>query len=81
MYICSSMFIILQEKGIHGPEILQILLLSFLYRYSTRFEDIAAAYELARSLYAFYETQNDPVALMKCDMVILSVYFFLNVKC
>lgn len=56
-------------------------LLSFLYRYSTRFEDIAAAYELARSLYAFYETQNDPVALMKCDMVILSVYFFLNVKC
>lgn len=56
-------------------------LLSFLYRYSTRFEDIAAAYELVHSLYAFYETQNDPVALMKCDMVILSVYFFLNVKC
>ena len=56
-------------------------LLSFLYRYSTRFEDIEAAYELARSLYVFYEELEDPVSLMKCDMVLLSVYYFLNVSC
>lgn len=56
-------------------------LLSFLYRYSTRFEDIEAAYELAQSLYAFFEDLNDPVSLMKCDMVLLSVYYFLNVTC
>lgn len=53
-------------------------LLSFLYRYSTRFEDIEAAYELAQSLFAFYDSRNDPVALMKCDMIVLTVCFFLD---
>lgn len=53
-------------------------LLSFLYRYSTRFEDIEAAYELAQSLRVFYETLEDSVALMKCDMIVLNVYLFLD---
>lgn len=53
-------------------------LLSFLYRYSTRFEDIEAAYELAQSLRIFYETLEDLVALMKCDMIVLNVYLFLD---
>lgn len=60
------------EKAVADP------LLSFLYRYSTRFEDIEAAYELAQSLFAFYDSWNDLVALMKCDMIILTVYFFLD---
>ncbi len=60
------------EKAVADP------LLSFLYRYSTRFEDIEAAYELAQSLFAFYDSRNDPVALMKCDMIMLTVYFFLD---
>lgn len=43
-------------------------LLSFLYRFSTRFEDTEAAYELAQSLQEYYKTQDDEVALMKCDV-------------
>lgn len=61
------------ERSVADP------LLSFLYRYSTRFEDIEAAYELAISLQMFYEMLNDEVALMKCDMIKLTVYFFLDI--
>lgn len=53
-------------------------LLSFLYRFSTRFEDIEAAYELAQSLQGYYKIQKDMIALMKCDMIILNVFFFLD---
>lgn len=53
-------------------------LLSFLYRFSTRFEDIEAAYELAQSLQVYYKIQKDMIALMKCDMIILNVFFFLD---
>lgn len=53
-------------------------LLAFLYRFSTRFEDIEAAYELAQSLREYYEERNDEVALMKCDMIMLNVYLFLD---
>lgn len=51
-------------------------LLTFLYRLSTRFEDIEAAYELAQSLWEYYEERNDEVVLMKCDMIMLNVYLF-----
>lgn len=53
-------------------------LLAFLYRFSTRFEDTEAAYELAQSLQEYYKTQDDEVALMKCDMIMLNVYHFLD---
>lgn len=53
-------------------------LLAFLYRSSTRFEDIEAAYELAQSLREYYVRQDDEVALMKCDMILLNVYLFLD---
>ena len=60
------------ERSIADP------LLSFLYRFGTWFEDIEAAYELAQSLRLFYEGQEDEIALMKCDMIMLNVYLFLD---
>lgn len=77
-HIWNVMYIILRESSMHGRKRLRTLCLLFLYRFSTRFEDIEAAYELAQSLREYYEERNDEVALMKCDMIMLNVYLFLD---
>ena len=41
-------------------------LLTTLFRYVTRMQDLGTAYEIADSLLNFYQPLNDPTAMMKC---------------
>lgn len=53
-------------------------LISYLYRYWFLAEDVETAYESATSLQAYYEAQNNAIQVMKCKMVLLSCYHFLD---
>lgn len=54
-------------------------LLSYLFRYCTRFNDVEAAFYITESLYTYYEKQDkDEIALMKCILVKTICYAFLD---
>lgn len=53
-------------------------LISYLYRYWFRTEDVEAVYESAISLQKYYEQRHNEIQIMKCKMVLLSCYHFLD---
>lgn len=59
------------------PEIADSLI-AYLYRYWFLAEDVEAVYDSAISLQRYYEERNDEIRVMKCKMVLLSCYHFLD---
>lgn len=53
-------------------------LLSYIYRYWSRMEDVEAIYTVAQSLIQYYQSHNDEIAIMKCKMVIMYCYSYLD---
>lgn len=54
-------------------------LLSYLFRYCTQFEDVEAAYYITESLFVYYEDRHDEISIMKCILVRLICYAFLDI--
>lgn len=59
------------------PEVADSLI-AYLYRYWFLAEDVEAVYDSAISLQTYYESRNDEIKVMKCKMVLLSCYHFLD---
>lgn len=53
-------------------------LIAYLYRFWFVAEDVEAVYDSAISLLQYYEQKQDELHVMKCKMVILSCYHFLD---
>lgn len=53
-------------------------LIAYLYRYWYCVEDVETAYDSAVSLLQYYELKHDEIHVMKCKMVLLSCYYFLD---
>ena len=53
-------------------------LISYLFRYCIRFQDIEVAYRLAQSLLAFYENKGNEIAVMKCYFVMITCFSSLD---
>lgn len=53
-------------------------LLRYLFRKFTSFDNIAVAYRLTNILYQFYEERHNEIALMKCDLIYMASYTFLD---
>lgn len=59
------------------PEVADSLL-SYLYRYWFLVDDVECAFACASSLHTYYEEKKDEISVMKCKMVLLSSYHFLD---
>lgn len=53
-------------------------LIAYLYRFWFVAEDVEAVYDSALSLLQYYKQKQDEIHIMKCKMVILSCYHFLD---
>lgn len=53
-------------------------LIAYLYRYWYLVEDVEAVYDSAISLQKYYEKKHNEIMIMKCKMVLLSCYYFLD---
>lgn len=53
-------------------------LIAYLYRFWFVAEDVEAVYDSAISLLQYYKQKEDEIHIMKCKMVILSCYHFLD---
>lgn len=49
-------------------------LLSYMFRYCTRFQDVEAAYKVTQSLYAYNKKQGNEIEQMKCLLVLVTCY-------
>lgn len=53
-------------------------LLAYIYRYWSRMEDVEAIFTVAQSLQEYYEQKDDEIAVMKCKMVLMYCYSYLD---
>lgn len=53
-------------------------LLAYIYRYCMRMEDVEAIFTVAQSLQDYYEKKHNEIAIMKCKMVLLYCYCYLD---
>lgn len=53
-------------------------LLAYIYRYCTRMEDVEAIFTVAQSLQDYYDKKHNGIAVMKCKMVLMYCYGYLD---
>lgn len=76
-YLNRHVYYFLKRDKMWSDEIADSLL-SYMYRYCTRFQDIEIAYKIALSLSEYYDKRGNSVAIMKCYLVLVTCYAFLD---
>lgn len=76
-YLDRHVYFFLNNNDMWCDEVAESLL-SYMFRYCTRFQDVEAAYKIAESLFEYYEKKENDIAIMKCYFVLITCYAFLD---